>query len=340
MTTAFLRRTALAGLAATAAYFAVRVYWAVGGRVAYTACRPGESDPAALADGCSTAEAGPLGFWSGWGAVVLAVLAVGIAVAALFRPRATVDIGLWAAAGAFVVFSFPGHLIFQIPAGLFGRATDWRDVAHRLVQFAIALLLARVAIESAKARRCGHPREAGTALVARWVRWSAYAGCALPVLGFSVPHLFWVLGVPFGATEATLAEARADLDPATAIALCAVPALGGLVTLGLGMGWGRVLFGRRVPRMLALAPAAVVSAALVAYGVIGIFMMARDLSNGTADWDHMMREWAVFGTEFVFLGWGVALSAATWGYHLATRNRCGTCERAGDESPALSVTST
>ncbi|HEY1177738.1 MAG TPA: hypothetical protein VGF17_16405, partial [Phytomonospora sp.] len=252
------------------------------------------------------------------------------------RPGKATEAGLWAATAAFVVLSFPGHLLFQVPAGLAGRPTDWRDIAHRAAQLGIALLLARAAIMSAKARRCGHDRRRGAAPVARWARWSAYAACALPVLGFSVPHLLWVLGVPFGTTEATLAQIRADLDPATAIALCAVPALGGLATLGLGRRWGRVLFGRTIPPTLALAPAAVVSAALVAYGAIGIAMMLRDFS--AAD---LTREWAVYGTELVFLGWGLALSAATWGYALATRKRCRACERADDAMPpALPSTST
>jgi len=327
----FIRKTALVAVAATAAYLALRFYWASGWRLGHTACRPGESDPAALANGCGAADVGPLGFWPGWGAVMLAALAVGVATIALIRPRRTVDIGLWAATGALVVLSFPGHLVFQIPAGLAGRPTDWRDVAHRLVQLAVALLLAWVAVGLAKSRRCGHPRTSGREPVARWVRWSAYAGCAVPILGFSLPHLLWFVGIEFGASAATIAEVRAAVDVPTAVALCGVPAMGGLLTLGLGMRWGRI-----VPRVFALAPAAVVSAALVAYGVIGVALMVRDFTFA-----ELAEQWALYGTELVFLAWGLALSTATWGYHLATRKRCGTCERAGDEpSPALSATTT
>ncbi|GIG70849.1 hypothetical protein [Phytomonospora endophytica] len=337
--TAFPRRAAIVAAVATTVYLALRVYWAAGGVLGLTVCAPGESDRAALASGCD-ADTAVLGFWPGWGAVGLAALAVGVVAAAPRRGTVT-EAGLWGATAAFVVVSFPGHLLFQIPAGLAGRATDWRDVVHRLAQLGLALLLARVAVASAKSRRCGHDRRQGTSPVARWARRSAYAACALPVLGFSVPHLLWVLGIPFGASEQTLTEIRTDLDPATAIALCAVPALGGFVSLGLGMRWGRVLFGRRIPRMLALVPGAVVSAALTAYGVIGIALMTRDLSAGTATWTDLAREWSIFGTELVFLAWGLALSAATWGYHLAARDRCGTCERADDgvPPPAPSVTS-
>ncbi|MEV0645198.1 hypothetical protein AB0I28_08030 [Phytomonospora sp. NPDC050363] len=327
-------------LAFTLVYLALRLYWALGGRLAYTACVPSEAEPAGrLADGCGAADLATLPFTAGWGAVLLAALAVGAAGMACLRLKAA-EPALWLTSAALLVASFPGHLLFQIPAGLIGRPTDWRDIAHRTILLAGALVTAWAAVGFAKARRCPHPHVREPRRPARWARWSSYAACAVPILGFSVPHMLWMLGVPFGASQATLDEIRTDLDPATAIALCAAPALGGLVSLGLGMRWGQVLFGRTIPRALALAPAAIVSAALVAYGFIGIYLMGRDLSTGAAKWADMARDWSLFGTEFVFLGWGIALSAATWGYVLATRPRCATCEGADGQAPPAPPTTT
>jgi hypothetical protein len=101
---------------------------------------------------------------------------------------------------------------------------------------------------------CPEPRPA-----TRRPRGWAWATCLVPVLGFTVPHGLWMLGIGMPAEQ--LAEIRSDLDGSATIVLpLAVPAIGGLVSLGLACPWGQVLpawaplvGGRRVPRSLALA---------------------------------------------------------------------------------------
>lgn len=260
-------------------YGLVRLYWALGGRWGYTVCeRAGPPAP----DGCG-ASAAVLPFWSGWGAVLLC----GVLVALVFVPR----VGLWLGCGALLVLAFPGHLLFEVPAGLGGRATDWRDVAHRIVLLGGGVVFG---IAAPRARLGWRPS-------ARW----AWVAAALPVGGFSIPHAFWFLGVPLGIPRSTLTELEADLDVATAVALVFVPVVGGVLTLALTRPWGR--------RWFVVTPAAVVALALISYGVIGVGMLSTELLNGSSTLGELAAGWAIAATELVFLAWGVALGGAAWG---------------------------
>jgi hypothetical protein len=94
--------------------------------------------------------------------------------------------------------------------------------------------------------------------------------------------------------------------------------------LGLAQRWGQVfpswlpwLAGRRVPPLLALVPAGLVSVSLTSYGLIGVGLITGELVHGTVTWSQLGPIWAVAGTELVFLAWGVALSVATLGYYQA-----------------------
>lgn len=281
-----------------------------------------------------------LSFWQGWGAVALcaALLLVAALVAALVTLRVgrAVRVAAWVACAALVALAFPGHLLFQLPAALVGEPTDWRDVLHRLVQLGGGLLFGAAA--SAGSRGCAHPRVRGSRPAPAWLRGWALAGFLVPVVGFTVPHVLWVAGVPLGISADLLDRARADLAPVLGVALAALPALGGVLTLGLASRWGRVfprsvplLAGRRVPPLLALIPAGVVAVALIAYGVLGIWLIAGALVAGTTTWSELLSGWAASGTELVFLLWGIALGVATLGYHQITRPRCEIC---GPSRPA------
>lgn len=270
--------TRWSALAFAVGYGLVRLYWALGGRWGYTACdrtatpRPG---------GCG-ADTAALPFWSGWGAVLLCA----VLVALVFVPK----VGLWLGCAALVVLSFPGHLLFEVPAGLGGRTTDWRDVAHRVVLLGGGLLFGL----------------AGPRPRSRWrpsARW-AWVAAVLPVAGFSLPHALWFAGVPLGIPRSMLSEIRADLDVATILALILAPVVGGVLTLALTRPWGR--------RWFVVAPAAVVALALTAYGVLGVGLMSSALLAGTATVAELAAGWAVAATELVFLAWGVALGGAVW----------------------------
>ncbi len=254
-------------------YGLVRVYWALGGRWGYTAC---DRTAAPRPGGCG-ADTAALPFWSGWGAVALCVALVVLSLS---------HRGLWVGCVALLVLAFPAHLLFEIPAALGGRPTDWRDIGHRVVLLAGGLLFLLAATWP-------RPR-----LSRRW----AQVAAVLPVVGFSTPHALWFLGVPLGIPDSMLAAVRVDLDVVTALALVLAPAVGGALTLTLLLPWGR--------RWFVVVPAGVVAIALTAYGLLGIGLMSTDLLSGATTVEDLGASWAVALTELVFLVWGVALGGA------------------------------
>ncbi|MFC7547941.1 hypothetical protein [Plantactinospora sp. GCM10030261] len=322
----------LAASAFAVGYGLVRWYWAAGGRWGYTACdRTDPPDAPDAATGCGADAVRSLSFWAGWGAVGLCVALVLLAVVLRRLPALVATAGAWTAALTLLVLAFPMHLVFEIPAGLTGHPTDWRDIAHRLGLTGGGLLWAAIAV--ALRSRCPHRRSpAGPRPVPRELRRRAYAGFLLPVLGFTVPHAIWLLGVPMGIPADVHREVLTDMDGTTGWTLTLVPTVGGLLTLGLAARWGQV-FPRWVPRLagcpvpppLALVPAALVALALTAYGLIGLGLIGGALADGTTTWAGLADSWAVVGTEVVFLAWGVALGQAAHGYHRLTRPPCAAC---------------
>ncbi|MFD2078334.1 hypothetical protein SAMN05421678_114125 [Actinopolymorpha cephalotaxi] len=324
------RRPAWALLAAFVfadAYAMLRLLWATGSRWGYTACdRTVEHTAGQAVTGCGASGVEVLPFWSGWGAVALCAVLVAVTALGVARPGRVVAAGLWGCAAVLVALSFPGHLVFEFAAAA-GHPTDWRDLANRVVLLAGGLLVAAAAV-AAVPRAQGVRRPAGVRPAPRWLRAWAYAGCALPLLGWTMPHTLWLLGVPLGIPARMLAEVREDINVPMGLALCGLPALGGLLTLGLAARWGQefprwvpLVGRRRVPRLLALVPAGVVSVALTSYGVIGLSMIATALVDGQTTWAGLASAWAVTGTEVLFLAWGVALGVATLGYHRLARAR-------------------
>lgn len=318
----------LGALAFSVGYVLLRVSWALGGRWGYSACDRAASPGAdELATGCHAATA-ELSFWQGWGAVVLGGVLVATAAAVSRRPARVTRAAAWAAGAALVTVSFPLHLLFQIPAGIAGRPTDWLDVSHRLVLVAGGVLFAVAAAAAAPPRIPGSVRDDGPRPVPRWVRAWAYAGVAVPVLGWTLPHGLWMLGVPFGISTADLAQILRDTGPMMGPAIAVVPGIASLLTLGLAHRWGQVipgwvpvLAGRRVPRHVVLVSAGLVAMALVTYGALSVEKMLGDLATGAADVADLASGWAVTATLLVFLGWGVTLGVTTVGYHLVTRPR-------------------
>lgn len=302
---------------------ALRLYWLAGGRWGYTACdRTALVDPAG---GCGADRVVTLPFWAGWGAVGVGVaLAIIVGCAVPFRGR-VVAAASWAASALLLVVAFPLHLLFEVPAALTGRPSDWRDLGARLALVAGGVLFAGLANASGPRRG---PAPAGYQPVPRWARHWAYAAVALPVVGWAVPHGLWVLGVPFGISEQKLDEIQLDLSTETGLAITLVPPLAGLLALGLVQRWGQQfprwvpgLGGRRVPRLLAVIPAGVVALALVTYGVLSVAVFADQLRTGDLPWSEVWEGWATSATLLVFLGWGVSLGVTTTGYALATRPR-------------------
>lgn len=311
------RALAVAGLVFVAAEVALRLYWIAGGRWAYTACdRTDLVDPTG---GCGADRVETVPWQTGWGAVGAGVALAVVAVWALSTkaPRTGHAPAAWIAAALLLVVAFPLHLVFEIPAAIAGRPSDWRDLGARLALTTGGVLFALLANTLGPHRG---DRVAAYRPVPRWTRRAAYVAVALPVVGWAVPHTLWVLGVPFGMSEEKLADAQRDLSTPSGVAIALVPPVFGLLVLGLVQRWGQQFPGwvpklgrRAVPRMLAVIPAGTVAITLVAYGTLSAAVFVT--SPGT----DLRESWAVAGTLLVFLGWGVALGVTTVGYVLATR---------------------
>ncbi|MEU8228258.1 hypothetical protein AB0C12_01515 [Actinoplanes sp. NPDC048967] len=303
----------------------LRLSWIAGGRWGYTAC-----DRTDLGDhpagGCGADQIATVPFLRGWGALGLCVvLGVLIACAHRWKPAVT-----WVAAAVLLVGAFPLHLLFEIPAGVAGQPTDWRDIGGRVALLAGGLAFAGLASVVGPPRG---PAPAEVQPVPGWARRWAYVAVALPIVGWAVPHGLWVLGVPFGISEEELRGADGGLSTATGVAITVVPPLAGLLVLGLVQRWGQQfprwvpgLGGRRVPRLLAVLPAGTVAAALVTYGVLSFAVFAEQVLDGQRSWAQVLQSWATVATLLVFLGWGVAVGVTTAGYVVATS---GSPDRAG-----------
>ncbi|MGK5682625.1 hypothetical protein [Actinoplanes sp. URMC 104] len=313
-----MNKRASAVLAVLAAEAALRLVWLAGGRWGYTACdrRDLPPDPAG---GCGADAVATVPFRAGWGALAVIAVLAALVVWARLRPGRAAAAGLWTAAAVVAVAAFPLHLLFEVPAAVAGRPSDWRDLTARTVLVVLAVLLAALAVavgpQTARGRAAYHP-------VAGWARRCGHVAVVLPIVGWAVPHLLWLLDVGFGMSEVELAELQRDLSVPAAVAITVVPPLAGLLTLGLVQRWGQqfpgwmpVVGGRGVPRLLALVPATTVALALVVYGGLSF----AELAGGTATWGEAADNWAVTGTLLVFVGWGVTLAATTAGYYLATR---------------------
>ncbi|GLW29088.1 hypothetical protein [Actinoplanes regularis] len=296
----------------------LRLSWIAGGRWGYTAC-----DRTDLGDhpagGCGADQVATVPFGAGWGALGCCVaLAVLIAYADRWKAAVT-----WVAAVILLVLAFPLHLLFEIPAGVAGHPTDWRDIGGR-----VALLAGGIAF-AGLANAVGPPHgPAPTEFrpAPGWARRWAHVAVALPIVGWAVPHGLWVLGVPFGISEQKLRGADGDLSTATGVAITVVPPLAGLLVLGLVQRWGQRfprwvpgLGGRRVPRLLAVLPAGTVAITLVTYGVLSFGVFAGQVLDGEQSWAQVREGWATVATLLVFLSWGVAVGVTTAGYVVATR---------------------
>jgi hypothetical protein len=312
---------------------ALRLYWITGGRWGYTACdRTHLVDPAG---GCGAEQVAALPFWSGWGALGVGVALAVVLVCTVRFPSRWATAASWAAAALLLVVAFPLHLLFEVPAALAGRPSDWRDLAARLALTAGGVLFAGLANASGPLRR---PATAGYRPVPRWTRGWAYVAVALPVVGWALPHALWVLGVPVGISERELNDIQQDLSTRTGVAITVVPPLAGLLVLGLVQRWGQQfprwvpgLRGRQVPRRLAVIPAGVVALTLIAYGVLSIAVLVGELIAGESRWSDVWDGWAVTATLLVFLGWGVSLAVTTAGYALTVSNDACTASHSRSE---------
>ncbi len=114
--------------------------------------------------------------------------------------------------------------------------------------------------------------------------------------------------------------------------------VGALLMLGLVQRWGEVfprwmigLAGRRVPIVLAVVPASLVSVLLIVGGIAiwsGLgHMAARSAAAGAKGMGLVGGIAFAVGPTLLFPVWGVALAVATLGYYYRRRGPCSVCGR-------------
>ncbi|MFI7638840.1 hypothetical protein [Nonomuraea sp. NPDC049400] len=238
------------------------------------------------------------------------------------RARPVLLVAGWTGAAALVLVA-PGNLVMRL---VFGKLHDPALVRQVLLSV-LGLLLALVTVrygERSRPRRLER-RGDGTVRPAPWARAVTWAAAGVPVLGFAVPHLFWGLGVPLGvAMESGAGLAGLGGSAVFWGLLVAGPVAGAGLTLGLISRWGQVVpawvplaGGRRVPRVIAVAPPVLVGLLVGQYGAMMTNCLAFGVTRTCAPGggaEILDGSWGFSATYPVFLVWGASLLAAGVGY--------------------------
>lgn len=244
----------------------------------------------------------------------------------------------WAAC-ALLCLVVPGNLVMRL---VFGLTSD--PALGQQVFAMVGGVLCGAAAEEHRRRTtpgcgtCGRGRTAigrpdGTVVAPGWMRAATYAAAIVPLLGFTLPHWSWMLGIPLGTTESGAISAGI---PFSLFLLGALPAAGAVLTLGLARPWGQrfprwvpILADRRVPRGFAFAPPLAVGALVGQYGAMMTgclaFGMTRRCDPQGSAAAALDGQWAFAATYPVFLVWGLALLIAALGYWAMTRPPCASC---------------
>jgi hypothetical protein len=151
----------------------------------------------------------------------------------------------------------------------------------------------------------------------------------LATLPYDITRVAWWLGWPLGLSEELYMSLQ---DPPellmVGLALAALSTAGAALTHGLVARWGEHfpgwlpgVGGRRVPVMLAVVPAAVVTMTLPPAAL----MFADARTNGGFDF----ANWGAWLPSLFWLLWAVGLGGATWAYHQRRRGACPHCAPRG-----------
>ncbi|MEU7866848.1 NYN domain-containing protein [Dactylosporangium sp. NPDC049140] len=313
---------AWAAAAWSAGYGALAVtWWAEGGDYPFARVDDAHSSQSLL-EGTAPAVVAPI-----MALVCLAATLLGVYLARGGRARAALAFG-WTLAAvlalllpdysllAFVAFA-PLLLVFAF-TGVPGPQDGLGDIMywHRtnlLILFAGGLLWAAATLRSSR-RAVASTTPPETLL--RWGRRAVWVAVLAPV-PYEVTRIAWFLGVPLGIPRDFLTMMQSTPGMLEVGLGCAVASIGGgVLTHGLVRPWGERfprwtlwLSGRRVPPLLAVAPAMLVAVVLIPAGL----MNARLPITAST--------WGVTAPGLLWVVWGAALGTAAVTYHLRRRPR-------------------
>jgi hypothetical protein len=168
---------------------------------------------------------------------------------------------------------------------------------------------------------------------ARWGRWAISTAVVIPVI-YALTRFTWAVGIPLGITAKFFREGQAIGLWWRGAALGALAVIGALLTLGLGQGWGEVsprwfpaVGGRKVPLLVVVIPATMMSVFVMAAGLMFVRMGIAGTVMLGDNRVTFIENWAALWPELCWPIWGVALGAATLAYYYRTRSRCDRCGR-------------
>jgi hypothetical protein len=160
---------------------------------------------------------------------------------------------------------------------------------------------------------------------ARPVWAGAAVACAVGApLAYAAIRGAWALGLSIGATDAFLEPYAVTGARITEAIIAGAATAGALLTLGLVRPWGEAvprwipgLAGRRIPPLVAVIPATAAAILLISAGIAlsrGLLAMALGLTPATEA--AALANWGAWIAAPLWGMWGLALAAATYGYHL------------------------
>ncbi|MGW1537761.1 hypothetical protein [Streptomyces aureus] len=310
--------TAPAALATALCYGAVQSYWASGHAPSF----------------------GKLGtdllVFPKWGAVALCAAAAVLAQAlrTVSRQSTALLVAGWAVSGAlliccpFLLLDVVGSLIpgLRIPFDLtaFLSRTACVSVAA-LLGAATLSCQRRLWGDCPRCSRTGEPVPPNPfAPPPRWAWWAAYGAVASCWLRIMAQY-----GLGFGSPGPLTSPQAASL----AVFETGFVLAGTVLPLSLVHRWGRtfprwvpLLAGRRVPRLLPLAPATGISVGLLVYFGVGICQLVGETIHPVPHADSIPLSFLWVAMPAYWL-WGLGLGAAALSYHHATRRPCRHCNR-------------
>jgi hypothetical protein len=208
---------------------------------------------------------------------------------------------------------------------------QWLCVLAGLLWSAVAIVLLR-----RSSRCCEHCGRSEQKLcqwttpekARKWGRWATLMAVCIPLI-YTTTRIAWALDIPLGVNLTFLHEMNREFPGIWVFgaSLGLLEIAGSILTLGLIQSWGErfprwmpALSGKRVPPLLAIIPASLVSVLVIEAGL----MMWRAFLFG-AFGSISQENIGTFGPALLWPLWGLALLAATLAYSYRRRGRCPSC---------------
>jgi hypothetical protein len=339
-----------AAVAWSTVYAALGGYWMVSGRGFPFDSKPGSDALASVV--------GQLGPGAAWIVVLAAGLPAAVVGTLMLRGVRRLRLLLMAAGALLAVILLllmadinllvmvgyiPYVVVRLFTGGEFGRTYlaavtqwtflhQWLCVIGGFVWLAATVSYSRQSGEACLAcgRSDGPEGWTSPAYAARWGRIAVYVALVAPIV-YGLTRYAWAVGIPLGMNVEQLRLGQERGTWISGLFLANFGLVGAALMLGLVQRWGEVfprwmigLAGRRVPIVLAVVPAAIVSVLLMVGGLTICSNFPQMAESAAASGQNV---WIVVGPTLLFPVWGSALAVATLGYYYRRRGPCGRCGR-------------